>query len=76
MRLIRNAYFWLVLGSILFIGFMSWVSSVHVSQKEWDAMVEEHDGHDPGRIGPFGMGFLTACIVGGVWVFVYRKTER
>jgi hypothetical protein len=73
MRVIRNIYFWLILGSIAFIGFMSWVSSVHVSQKEWDAMVEEHDGRDPGRIGPFGMGFATACVLGGFWFAVYLK---
>ena len=33
-------------------------------------MVEEY-GHDPGRLGPFAMGFLTACIVGGFWLRVY-----
>lgn len=70
MKLIRNVYFWLFLGSIAFIGFSCWVSSIHVSQKEWDAMVEKY-GDDPVRIGPFGMGFLTACIVGGFWLRVY-----
>ena len=70
MKFIRNAYFWLFLGSIVFIGFSYWASSTHVSQKEWDAMVEKY-GDDPARIGPFGIGFLTACIVGGFWLRVY-----
>jgi len=34
MKFIRNAYFWLFLGSIVFIGFSYWASSTHVSQKE------------------------------------------
>ena len=70
MKLIRNVYFWLFLGSIAFIGFSYWASLGHVSQKDWDAMVEKY-GDDPVRFGPFGMGFLTACIVGGFWLRVY-----
>ena len=70
MKLIRSVYFWMFLGSVAFIGFMCWGSSSHMSQKEWDAMVEEY-GDDPARIGPFGIGFVTACIVGGFWLRVY-----
>lgn len=70
MKLIRNVYFWLFLGSIAFIGFMCWASSGHMSQKDWDAVVEKY-GEDPVRLGPFGMGFATACLVGGFWLTVY-----
>lgn len=41
-----------------------------MSQRDWDAMVEEY-GDDPVRLGPFGMGFATACLVGGFWWRVY-----
>jgi hypothetical protein len=70
MKLIRNVYFWLFLGSIAFIGFSYWASLGHVSQKDWDAMVDKY-GDNPMRLGPFGMGFITACLVGGFWSIVY-----
>jgi hypothetical protein len=70
MKLIRSAYFWMFLGSIAFIGFSYRASSSHMSQKDWDAMVEKY-GDDPVRLGPFGMGFATACLVGGFWLTVY-----
>ena len=70
MKLIRSVYFWMFLGSIVFIGFMCWASSGHMSQKDWNAMVAEY-GDDPVRLGPFGMGFAAACLVGGFWWRVY-----
>jgi hypothetical protein len=74
MKLIRSAYFWLFLGSIAFIAFMDWTSSIHVTQKEWDAMAAERgEDSSPPRFGPFWDGFATACIIAGAWAVVYRQ---
>jgi hypothetical protein len=73
MRVIRNIYFWLILGSIAFIVLMNWSASKHISQKHLNEIAAERDEVAPVAIGPFGMGFVTACIIGGAWVVVYRQ---
>jgi hypothetical protein len=33
----------------------------------------EAEGKDPEPMSPFGIGFTTACLVGGFWLMVYLK---
>jgi hypothetical protein len=73
MKAIRNAYFWLFLGSVAFIAFSYWVASTPVSQKEWNAMAKGLSDPPSKPPSEFWMGFGTACIVAGAWVVVYRQ---
>jgi hypothetical protein len=73
MKILRNAYFWLFLGSILFIGLMDWASSFHISQRNADEIAAERDEPAPAVISPFWEGFVTAGVVVGAWVVVYRQ---
>jgi hypothetical protein len=79
MKIVRNLYFWMVLGSLAFIGFSAWVSSIHVSREDIKARQAEDDesgdiyehSHASEPMPPFLVGFVTACIVGGCWYAVY-----
>jgi FtsH-binding integral membrane protein len=73
MRLVKSLYFWLVLGTVAFISFAAWSSSVHVSQRDREA--REEDGGASDRIPPFAAGFATAAIVGGFWFAVYVQSH-
>jgi hypothetical protein len=71
MRLVKSLYFWLVLGTVVFIAFAAWSSSIHVSQHDRKAREEEGESSD--RMSPFAAGFATAVIVGGFWFAVYHQ---
>jgi hypothetical protein len=78
MRIIRNLYFWLVLGTVVFVGFMDWSSSVRISRRDREDIqaereLEGEDSTEP--LSGFGAGFVTACIVGGFWFGVYHETH-
>jgi hypothetical protein len=69
MRVIRNLYFWLILGTVVFVGAMAWSSSTHVSRQDREAREEEGESSD--RLPPFAAGFATACVVGLFWFAVH-----
>ncbi|MBB5329448.1 hypothetical protein HDF14_003066 [Edaphobacter lichenicola] len=71
MRLIKSLYFWLVLGTVAFVAFAAWSSSVQVSQHDRESREEEGESSD--RVPPFAAGFATAAIVGGFWFAVYHQ---
>jgi hypothetical protein len=66
MRIVRNIYFWLILGSIAFIAFSAFTSSFHPSQKEIEACEaddsETADMYEHSRscepLPPFASGFI------------------
>lgn len=78
MRIVRNGYFWMVLGTIAFVWLMSRSASVHVSRQDMEEIQAEReaDGKDTDRLSPFGMGFMTACAVGGFWFAVHCQTSK
>jgi len=78
MRVIRNVYLWMVLGSLAFVWLMGRSSSVHLTKQEAQEMREEREdeGKDPDGMPPFAMGFATACILGGFWYAVYASTPK
>ena len=79
MRLVRNVYFWLVLGTIAFIGGMAWSSSSweHMSRKDRDEARADREAEDkdPEPITGFGAGFMTACAVGLFWFAVHCQAN-
>jgi hypothetical protein len=83
MRVIKNLYFWLMLGSIAFIALSAWASSKHVSREDIEARqaedcesgdIYEHS-HSSEPLPPFAAGFVTAVIVGGFWFCVYHQMQ-
>lgn len=73
MKVIRNAYFWVLIGSIAFIGLMDWNSHHHLSQDDANRIATERDESAPVVLSPFWEGFATACIVIGAFGLVYRQ---
>ena len=73
MKVIRNAYFWVLLGSIVFIGLMDWSSHFHRTQEQAYQEAEERDESAVAVLSPFWEGFATACVVIGAFGVVYRQ---
>jgi hypothetical protein len=74
MKTLRNVYFWLVLGTIAFVGISDCASTNHVTRANKETAVDaDGDPRTDTHLPPFWAGFITAVIVGGFWFCIYHQ---
>jgi len=79
LRTLKSGQFWLVLGTVLFIGFSVFGPRHHFTRQEIEdceadnyySATDYHRNCTPPS--EWSTGFLTACIVGAVWFLTLRQ---
>src|SRR5580658_4914215 len=69
-RMILSRLSWMVLGSVVFVVAMTYLPSVPFGQGNRD---DPDDDTPPLHVPRFMAGFISACVLIGVWVYDYKR---